>query len=69
VALLNAMMHVIVTEGLVDQASSPPHRVGYDALRDNVRAFPPERMAPSAASRPTPSAKWRASMPPKQSAR
>ena len=46
VALLNALMHVIVEEGLVD-ADFIAHRTeGYEALRDNVRAFSPEAMAP-----------------------
>ena len=46
VALLNAMMHVIVTEGLVDQAFIAERTEGYEALRDNVAGYTPEAMAP-----------------------
>jgi formate dehydrogenase major subunit len=46
VALLNAMMHVIVTEELVDEAFVATRTIGYDALRENVRAYSPEAMAP-----------------------
>ena len=46
VALLNAMLHVIVTEGLVDQAFVSDRTSGYEALAENVKAFSPELMAP-----------------------
>ena len=46
VALLNALMHVIVEEGLVDADFIAARTEGYEALRDNVRAFSPEAMAP-----------------------
>jgi len=46
VALLNAMLHVIVEEGLVDLAFVRDRTSGYEALRDNVKRFSPERMAP-----------------------
>ena len=46
VALLNAMMHVIVHEGLVDQAFIAERTTGYEALRDNVAGYSPEAMAP-----------------------
>ncbi len=46
VALLNAMMHVIVTEGLVDEAFIASRTVGYDDLRRNVEGYAPEAMAP-----------------------
>ena len=46
VALLNAMLHVIVEEGLVDQAFVRDRTSGYDALADNVKKFSPELMAP-----------------------
>src|SRR5204862_2866295 len=46
VALLNALLHVIVEEGLVDQAFVRDRTSGYDALVENVRKFPPEAMAP-----------------------
>src|SRR5215467_9508860 len=46
VALLNAMLHVIVTEGLVDKAFINDRTSGYEALAENVIAFSPELMAP-----------------------
>src|SRR5882724_4184291 len=46
VALLNAMLHVIVSEGLVNQAFIADRTSGYEALAENVKAFSPERMAP-----------------------
>ncbi len=46
VALLNAMLHVIVEEGLVNDAFIKDRTSGYEALADNVKAFSPERMAP-----------------------
>jgi len=45
VALLNAMLHVIVEEGLVDAAFVRDRTSGYDALVENVKAFSPEAMA------------------------
>jgi formate dehydrogenase major subunit len=45
VALLNSMMHVIVTEGLVAPAFIADRTQGYEAVAENVRAFSPERMA------------------------
>ena len=46
VALLNAMLHVIVDEGLVNEAFIRDRTSGYDALAENVRKFSPEVMAP-----------------------
>jgi formate dehydrogenase major subunit len=46
VALLNAMLHVIVEEGLVDQSFIDDRTSGYAALAENVRKFSPELMAP-----------------------
>jgi formate dehydrogenase major subunit len=46
VAMLNAMMNVIVSEGLVDQAFVAERTEGYEALRKNVAAYTPEAMAP-----------------------
>jgi formate dehydrogenase major subunit len=46
VALLNAMLHVIVTEGLADEAFIQSRTSGYDALAENVKKFSPEKMAP-----------------------
>jgi formate dehydrogenase major subunit len=46
VALLNAMLHVIVEEGLVDEAFIRDRTSGYEALAENVKRFSPEAMAP-----------------------
>ncbi len=46
VALLNALLHVIVTEGLVDEAFVRDRVEGFDALAAHVRELSPERMAP-----------------------
>jgi formate dehydrogenase major subunit len=46
VALLNAMLNVIVTEGLVDLAFVRDRTSGYEALAENVKKYPPEAMAP-----------------------
>jgi formate dehydrogenase major subunit len=46
VALLNAMLHVIVEEGLVNDAFVRDRTSGYEALADNVKKFAPEAMAP-----------------------
>jgi formate dehydrogenase major subunit len=46
VALLNAMMHVIVTEGLVDEKFVAERTEGFAALRSNVAGHSPESMAP-----------------------
>ncbi|TFW30229.1 formate dehydrogenase subunit alpha [Massilia arenosa] len=46
VALLNAMMHTIVTEGLVDRAFIESRTIGYDELERNVADYSPEQMAP-----------------------
>src|SRR5215471_13117680 len=46
VAMLNAMLHVIVEEGLVDQSFIRDRTSGYEALAENVKKFSPERMAP-----------------------
>ncbi|MFC4930309.1 formate dehydrogenase subunit alpha [Massilia sp. GCM10023247] len=46
VALLNAMMHVIVTEKLVDEAFIAGRTIGYAELEANVAGYSPEAMAP-----------------------
>ena len=46
VALLNALMNVIVSEGLVDEAFIASRTIGYEELRQNVAAYTPEAMAP-----------------------
>lgn len=45
VALLNAIMHVIVSEGLVDEKFIADRTSGYEALRENVQGYAPEAMA------------------------
>ena len=46
VALLNALMHVIVDEGLVDAEFIAGRTIGFDELKANVAAYSPEAMAP-----------------------
>jgi formate dehydrogenase major subunit len=46
VAMLNAIMHVIVHEGLVDEAFIASRTIGYDELKKNVEGYSPEAMAP-----------------------
>jgi formate dehydrogenase major subunit len=45
VALLNAMMHVIVAERLFDPAYIEHHTEGFEALREHLAGFAPEKMA------------------------
>ncbi len=46
VALLNAMLHVIVTEDLIDAAFIEDRVDNFDALKANVLGYSPEAMAP-----------------------
>ncbi len=46
VALLNAMMHTIIEEGLTDQTFIADRTSGFEALRTNVKLYSPEAMAP-----------------------
>ena len=46
VALLNAMIHTIVEEGLVDQQYIAGYTEGFDELRERIKDFSPEAMAP-----------------------
>src|SRR6266511_4529448 len=46
VALLNAMMHTIVEEGLADVRFIADRTSGYEELERNVAAYSPEAMAP-----------------------
>ena len=46
VALLNAMLHVIIAERLYDEQYVQAHVDGFEALREKVRDFSPEAMAP-----------------------
>ena len=45
VALLNAMLHTIVNEGLTDQAFVKDRTSGFDEIRKNVEGYSPEAMA------------------------
>ncbi|MCG3201784.1 MAG: putative formate dehydrogenase [Gammaproteobacteria bacterium] len=45
VALLNAMMHVIVSEGLQNDAYIAEHTEGFEALRKKVLQYTPEKMS------------------------
>ncbi len=44
VALLNAMLYTIITEGLTDQQYIAANTTGYDELKERILAFPPEKM-------------------------
>ena len=46
VAMLNAMMHTIVEEGLTNAEYIAKYTEGFDALRANLASFSPEAMAP-----------------------
>ncbi|MBK8739260.1 MAG: formate dehydrogenase subunit alpha [Betaproteobacteria bacterium] len=46
VALLNAMMHTIVHEGLVNEDFIASRTIGYEELKKNVDGYSPEAMAP-----------------------
>ncbi len=46
VALLNALMHVIIEEGLFDRDFIARFTEGFDALEKHLKAFTPEAMAP-----------------------
>ncbi|MDE0728070.1 MAG: formate dehydrogenase subunit alpha [Alphaproteobacteria bacterium] len=44
VALLNAILHVIISEGLVDHDYIAAHTDNFTALAEHIKAFPPEAM-------------------------
>ncbi len=46
VALLNAMLHTIITEGLTDAQYIAGYTEGFDDLKEKIKEFPPEKMAP-----------------------
>ncbi len=46
VLLLNGIMHTIIDEGLHDQAFIDAHTDGFEALRETVREYSPEKVAP-----------------------
>nr|MBA3520083.1 formate dehydrogenase subunit alpha [Hyphomicrobiales bacterium] len=45
VAMLNAMLHTIVEEGLTDAQYIAGYTEGFEELKEKIRAFPPEKMA------------------------
>ncbi|MBI2153986.1 MAG: formate dehydrogenase subunit alpha [Candidatus Rokubacteria bacterium] len=45
VALYNAWMHVLISEGLVNREYIAKHTEGFEALRETVKRYPPERAA------------------------
>lgn len=45
VALLNAMLHTIIEEGLTDQQYIQAQTSGFEELKERVKDFPPEKMA------------------------
>ncbi len=44
VAMLNAMLHTIVTEGLTDAQYIAGYTEGFDDLKEKIKEFPPEKM-------------------------
>ena len=46
VLLLNGIMHTIIDEGLHDQTFIDEHTDGFEALRETVREYSPEKVAP-----------------------
>jgi formate dehydrogenase major subunit len=46
VAMLNAMIHTVIEEGLADQDFIQRRASNFEALRENVRAYSPEAMEP-----------------------
>jgi formate dehydrogenase major subunit len=44
--MLNALIHTIIDEGLVDEDFIRDRASNFEALRDNVKAYSPEAMAP-----------------------
>ncbi len=46
VAMLNAMIHTIIYEGLADEKFIADRTSGYEAIKENAKSFSPELMAP-----------------------
>ncbi len=46
VAMLNALIHVVIEEGLADQDFIAKRANNYEALQENVKGYSPEAMAP-----------------------
>lgn len=45
VAMLNALLHTIITEGLTDEQYIAGYTEGYERLKESIQSFPPEKMA------------------------
>jgi formate dehydrogenase major subunit len=45
VAMLNALLHTIITEGLTDEQYIAGYTEGYERLKESIQAFSPEKMA------------------------
>ena len=46
VAMLNALIHTVIEEGLVDQEFIAQRASNFEALKENVKGYSPEAMAP-----------------------
>ena len=46
VAMLNALIYTVIEEGLVDQAFVAQRASNFEALKENVKSYSPEAMAP-----------------------
>ena len=46
VAMLNALLHTIIEEGLTDRQYIQAHTEDYEKLREHIRDYSPEKMAP-----------------------
>ena len=46
VAMLNAMLNTIITEGLTDEQYIAGYTEGFDELKERIKEFTPEKMAP-----------------------
>src|SRR5579871_231656 len=46
VAMLNALLHTIIEEGLTDRQYIQAHTEDYEKLREHIRDYAPEKMAP-----------------------
>lgn len=44
-ALVNGLIHIVIEQGLVDREYIDRHTTGFDALRESIRAWTPERVA------------------------
>jgi anaerobic selenocysteine-containing dehydrogenase len=59
--MLNAMLNVIVEEKLYDEQYIAGYTENFEALKEKIVDFTPEKMAPSAVSTPRPCVRSRAS--------